>query len=480
MRSRLRRQPGARAAVERHRIDVPFPGVRLCRRQQEPRLVRGQVHRRDLPAPARQLPRRGRRIGEIDDVEVHPSVALGEEPEAAIVREKARRAAVEGAATAHPRLVADVIDHARLAGLGFDRDQPAVLVVSGSDERDGMAAVARHRRHVPAQLARRVALLSSRLLVGDSRRAHRPPGANVSIARPGLGRRRGLGGSASEVERRPDRLLRGQVQDREPPEVLRIAHLRPRGNLLGVGARRHVGRNVGATRVLRPLDDQGVRERVLVRELQVRRSLALGQVEPGQRLLLAPALRQLAARLGLPHELEQRLLLGLQERLALSRRRILLRRSGIGHLLQAIARLAERHEVQAVLAREGDVRLSFGPARIALDRRGAGDHGSRAAHRVEEHDVAVLHRERAAALAIPDSRGRRSRFPLLVGQLARRARRGRGGRARRGRQSRHNPGSRPRSRSRRHRAHATRSTGGPSRRTSAARWGGSPRSSDRA
>ena len=58
-----------------------------------------------------------------------------------------------GTRLAHPRLVVQRVDDARLAGLRIERDDPAILVVRGSRRGDHLAAVGRDDRHRPANLA---------------------------------------------------------------------------------------------------------------------------------------------------------------------------------------------------------------------------------------------------------------------------------------------------------------------------------------
>ena len=143
------------------------------------------------------------RRGEIGEVEVHPAVALGQEPEprrAGHEAHRGRRRAglVEGA---HPRGVVQVLDDPRLAGRRPERGDVAVLVVGRDDDGRGVAAVVRHHRQAPEERT------GARIDLGAAQRhggrrssppGRRPPG----VGRPAR-RRRGSGRAAAPDSSNP-------------------------------------------------------------------------------------------------------------------------------------------------------------------------------------------------------------------------------------------------------------------------------------
>ena len=337
-------------------------------------LVRGERHRFDLPLSLRQLLRRWTIRGGVDRVEVHPAVALGEEPEALLIRHPAERRIVRArpAELAHPRIVVQRVEHARLARLRIDDDQPAILVVLRAHVRDRDRAVVGDLRHHPP-----------RVLSGPFRR---------------------------------DRLARLEVQHGERAFVLRVADEGARGNVLGVARFGDVVRDVRPLRAVGALSEDDEDVRVVGRELQVGRRLPLGEVElwQGARLFFRFVLFLL---LGLDARvLDQLLLLLLDELLALGRLRIALLRLDVGELRDRAA--VERHEKEVVLPREGDGRLVPRPARVRFAAGRARDLPPRARHGIDEHDVAFVDEQHAAVRLVPDAVGRRRTAALVVTELA--------------------------------------------------------------
>ena len=126
--------------------------------------------------PLRQLLRLRALGRDVERVEVHPAVALGQERDAPVVGQELR-ACCRRARLAHPRFVLQRVDDPRLPGLRLERDEPPVLVVgrarrgdhvagrrpkppastSGSrDRRAGRGAASRRRLPAPAEPASRV------------------------------------------------------------------------------------------------------------------------------------------------------------------------------------------------------------------------------------------------------------------------------------------------------------------------------------
>ena len=117
--------------------------------------------------------------------------------------------------------------------------------------------------------------------------------------------------------------------------------------------------------------------------------------------------------------LDQLLLLGLDELLAVGLARIAFARLDVGELGQLAA--VERHEEQVVVAREGHGRFAAGPPRIALVAGRARNLAPRAGGRVDHDDIAAVDEEHAPVRRVPSAGDRRRGPALFVRQPARRA-----------------------------------------------------------
>ena len=406
MRAGRRRQSRAGAAVDRQRVDLAIAGVGLGRRDQELRAVGRELRVGDLPGAARELARRRLRRGEIGDVEVHPAVALGQEPEprrAGHEAHRGRRRAglVEGA---DPGGVLHVLDDPRRAGRRAEGDDVAMLVVGRDDDGRGVAAVGGHHRQAPEERT----------------------GARIDLG--AAQRHRGVA-------------LRRQIHGHQPPAVLRVADVAPAGQQLRIARSRDVGRDVGAARRRRLVDDQRVGHRALVREHQIVDRLPLADGQADHRLRVLAGLRPGLARFVLADDGEELRLLRLEELLAVRGRRAGLGRPGVGELLEGragrlgaglIGPAIDPHPVQPAVADEGDGAAAVRPARVRFGGRRPGDKRPRPGHRIHHDDVAVDDAGRAAVRRVPLAAGGRGQAALVIGQTARLARPGSGGRRRRG------------------------------------------------
>ena len=155
------------------------------------------------------------------------------------------------------------------------------------------------------------------------------------------------------------------------------------------------------------------------RELQIGGRLAIGQLELRQRVRLVSFLGLLLLLRFDARVLDQLLLLGFDELLAVGLARIALARLHVGQLGQLAA--VERQEEQVVVAREGHRRFAARPPRIGLVAGRPRHLTARAGDRVEHHDVAAVDEEHAPARRVPPAGHRRRGPAFFVGQLARRA-----------------------------------------------------------
>ena len=81
-------------------------------------------------------------VARVDDVEVHPAVALGQEPDPLGVEPAERRIVrPEPADFPHPCVVVQRVEQLRPAGVGVHRHEPAILVVVRAHVRDRDRAV---------------------------------------------------------------------------------------------------------------------------------------------------------------------------------------------------------------------------------------------------------------------------------------------------------------------------------------------------
>ena len=153
-----RRQLRARAAVDRHRVDVPLAGMHFARRQVEMLLVLRQRRRFDFPLPLRELPRRARGRGRVERVEMHPAVALGEEPEMFLIRHPAERRRRPGPKPPASRIQASSCSASTtrvLPDSGSSATSQRSLLSAARAFAITIAPSSEHERHAPADLALR-------------------------------------------------------------------------------------------------------------------------------------------------------------------------------------------------------------------------------------------------------------------------------------------------------------------------------------
>ena len=152
--------------------------------------------------------------------------------------------------------------------------------------------------------------------------------------------------------------------------------------------------------------------RAIGRELQIGGALALGELELRQRAGLVFFLGLLLF-LGLDARvLDQLLLFGLDELLAVGVARIALVRLDVGELRDLAA--VERHDEEIVVARERDGRFAARPARIPLVAGRARHLAPRAGDGIDEHDVALIDEQHAPVRLVPLSVHGRRVAPLGV------------------------------------------------------------------
>ena len=144
----------ARTAVDRQRVEMPLAGMLFARGDVELLAVAGNLRRRDLPFARSQLNRLCAFDRHVERVEVHPAVALGEEPDAFVVGQEldGRRPKAASAAFPHPRIVVQQVDDARLARFRVERDVPPILVLRRARRRDHVLPVVGDRGHRPADI----------------------------------------------------------------------------------------------------------------------------------------------------------------------------------------------------------------------------------------------------------------------------------------------------------------------------------------
>ncbi len=340
---------------------------------------------------------------------MHPAVAFGQEPDALVVGQELHGGAAEPAAPglAHPRIVVQQVDDAGLAGFGIERHVPAVLVVGRAGGRDDVLAV-----------------------IGDD--GHRPPDVAFRPARGpalGNGRPRCLGGLlASGVRDRRREAAIGEhalagleVQDAEQPAVLRVADVRPRRNVLGVGGLGDVVRHDGRLHADRALGNHDKDVGVVGREHQIGGRLAILELEGRQPVLLLLVLGLLLVGLLFLDKVDELLFLVAQEALAVGQPRLGPPWRDVGQLRQKRRPAAvDRGDEQVALARPRDVGVVARPPRIGLGPACLRDLAPVAGHGVNQDDVATVYKEDAAASLVPAAAGgRRDVLDLVVGQLAR-------------------------------------------------------------
>ena len=173
----------------------------------------------------------GRR--DIERVEVHPAVALREEPDAVRVgQELDAGIAAEPRPPPAPTRRRAAVDDLRLAGLGIERDEPAILVV-GRTRAATASLPSSDRRGIDQRMSRSALRVLPR------------PVRRVGVASAGDGPRAACRSSGSVLEHRrrevsvgPGRLAGLEVQHREQPAILRVADVGPALDVFGVAASR--------------------------------------------------------------------------------------------------------------------------------------------------------------------------------------------------------------------------------------------------
>ena len=128
-----RGDPGSLSALNRHRVKMPLAGMALARRQIEPLPVAGEGDRRHLEPPGGELPGLRPGLGRIQRVQVHPAVALGDEPDAASVRQPSEALGAKGPSgvVQNPRVIVKLVQHPALPRVTVEGDDPAVLEIGG-------------------------------------------------------------------------------------------------------------------------------------------------------------------------------------------------------------------------------------------------------------------------------------------------------------------------------------------------------------
>ena len=280
------------------------------------------------------------------------------------------------------------------AGRRPERGDVAVLVVGRDDDGRGVAAVARHHRQAPEERT----------------------GARIDLG--AAQRHRGVA-------------LRRQVDGHQPAGVLRVADVGPAGQQLRIARSGDVGRDVGAARRRRLVDDQRVGHLALVREHQIVDRLPLADGHAHHRLGVLAGVRPRLARFVLADDGEELRLLGLEELLAVGGRRAGLGRTRVGELLERrdrrrgvglIGPAIDPHPVEPAVAHERDGAAAVRPARVRLGGRGPRDKRPRPGHRIHDDDVAVDDADRSAVRRVPLAAGGRGQAALVIGQAARFAR----------------------------------------------------------
>ncbi len=198
---------------------MPLAGMHFGGRQVELLLVVRHLRRCHFPPTRGDLLRFRVLTRDVECVQVHPAVALGQEPRALVVGEKLHRGSEPG--FADPRLVVQRVNHARLAGVGIEGDKPAILVVGGARACDGQFSIVGHRRHTPANLA---------LGPGSGRGGVRRRVHSRFLRRHPFR----LGDRWREAAVGPHALAGFEVQHREETPVLRVADIGAGRNVLDV------------------------------------------------------------------------------------------------------------------------------------------------------------------------------------------------------------------------------------------------------
>ena len=353
--------------------------------------------------------------GHVERIEVHPAVALGEEPDSFVVGQELDGHSPEPATSPsfpHPRIVVQQIDDARLARLGVERDVPAILVLSRAGRRDHIRPVVGNGGHRPADISLRTAV--SRDSSGGGR------GFGVVVGRL-VGRVRG--GWRREASVRPDGLAGLEIQHTEQPPILRVADVGPTGNVFGVSALGHVVRHDCGLRASRALGDDDEHVSVIGRQHQVCGRLPILQLELREPRLLLFVLGFFLLALLLLDKVDQLFFLIAQETLAVGQPRLGPFRGHVGQLRQERRRPGiDRRDEEVPLAGPGDVRIVARPARVGLGAGRPGDLAPHSGNGVNQNDIAAVYKEDATASLVPAAAGRRRDvLRFFLGQLARRA-----------------------------------------------------------
>ena len=393
-----RRQLRALAAIDRHRVDVPFAGMGFGARDVELRPVRGQLDIVDFPMPLCELPRRRLRRGCIHGVEMHPAVALGKKPDTLLIQQQPVRGIhrTESANFTDPRVVVKPVQHAGFAALGIHRHQPAILVVGCAHMRDRERAIVGQERHAPPHRSLGVLRILRVLGVGGILRI---------LGALGVG----------TIDRRGHRFAGVDVQDRERPVVLGISDERTSRDVFGVARLGDVVRHVGTLRGIRALDNEQEDVFAVGRQLQVVRRLTIGELVLRQRVRLVFFFGLLLLLCLQARVLDQLRLFGLDELLTVGVAGIALAGLNVSELGDLPA--VERHDEQVVVACEGDGRLPAGPARVRFGAGGPGDLAASAGDRIEQDDVAPIDKQHPAMGLVPPAIDGRRALAFFVIQL---------------------------------------------------------------
>ena len=366
---------------------MPLARMLFAGGDEEPLAVARERGVLDLPRAGRELLRLRGRVADVDGVQVHPAVALRQEPHALVVVQKRRaRRAEPAAGLANPRIVVQHVDDAALSGLRIEQDVPAVLVVGRARARDGILAVTGDVGHRPADLA--LGLLPLRF---------------AWLARLGNARGRRFVGRRRKTAVGPDRLAGLEVEHGEEDAALRVAHRRPTLDVFRVArlvdeAGDDVALGAGGT-----LRNQHEGVGAVGRQHRIHDGLPILQLDPGKLVGLLLRFGLFLLLLRVADGLEELLLFAADELLAVGQPRFGLLRGVVGQLPQA--RAAQIDQKQVAVAHVGDGGLVFRPARTALAGGRLREPAARAV--LEDDHVAAVAEQQALVAVVPAAVGGR-------------------------------------------------------------------------